>query len=993
MSRLDEHLQAFVGRIKESRQLGRLFEESLESGARMVLVGGDTGIGKTSLLQQLKGNVKARGGHYMVCKNGPLGSSFPYHPLAELLRILIEELGQGQVKEVIARYSPRVLSELSVLVPKFSNLFNSAVKGYPFAGQLPDKLFLENSCSILRDLMRNTPVVLLIEDIPYADPTSLEVIQYFVQHPEDFRVLICGTYDLDDIDLSGSRFSPFRNFVRALNYEECLAKITLRPFTREETEEFLLNLLDEKILPTGLGDIVYQKSEGNPLVIRHLVDKLMEMGNLSQTKQAWVFDPPRDLTLPEEIQEIFLCRLEGVRPELKSILATAAVIGRRFTAQNLAQLLNLSLVDLIPSLEEAITLKLIEEHPDSTQVYFTFVSSRLQQVLYESISYQRKVLLHEQVGILLEQTIDPRLHPDELAYHFQWGADKVKAVKYSISAGQRAISLNAFHSAWCYFGTARDLFPLLDQACLEKYKYPVLEGLAETSSYLGYYGEAWKCLGQMLSMGIAKGSGKYASLQCKLADLCFRMGNYAETLDHYNLALESARDEQKCLIINRMIMAYQEMGRFEEAQTLAELQLVRAEATGNSVLLQDVHAILTLNFLYAGEVDKALECSAGFVKHDVPSMSQKINNKIVLGQLIIESGPTDKAESILNEGLELAKKMQDPLLTGVILCHLTRLAIIKENYRGARELIERVKSLEVYSHTFNLKAHVGHLEVFLARLKQYPLNILNLLEELKVIWQGRTCSALGASALACQAELAAMKGLVEDCKLLLSTAEEVQAHYPTVRNRIHLLQANAALLGAEGNEEQAKKTLQEIFRLCQENGMNTEGFVTCKAWSHLSDESCETVLRARLGLDPLEDKVNQAEQIRRLRVGQRAIDNYLPKEVSLVLDFIHCQYATDINTSTLCRVATLSERQLRRLFSQYTGVSIKEYINAYRIEKARELLQNPTLGISQVGELVGMNDKSHFCKTFKALVGVSPSAFRKTQIENVRNSQHVATEA
>ncbi len=991
MSRLDEHLQGFVGRIKESRQLGRLFEESLASGARMVLVGGDTGIGKTSLLQQLKGNVKARGGHYMVCKSGPLGSSFPYHPLAELLRILIEELGQGQVKEVISRYSPRVLTELSVLVPKYSNLFNSAVKGYPFAGQLPDKLFLENACTILRDLLRKTPVVLVIEDIPYADPTSLEVIQYFVQHAEDFRALICGTYDLDDIDLSGSRFSPFRNFVRALNYEESLAKINLRPFTREETEEFLLKLLDEKILPTGLGDAVYQKSEGNPLVIRHLVDKLVSMGNLCQTKQAWVFEAPRDLTLPEEIQEIFLHRLEGIKPELRSILATAAVIGRRFTAQNLAQLLNLSLVDLLPSMEEAINLKLIEEHPDSTQGYFTFVSSRLQQVLYESISYQRKVLLHEEVGILLEHTLDPRLHPDELAYHFQWGADKAKAVKYSILAGQRAVALNAYHSAWRYFGAARDLFPLVDPSSLEKYKYPVLEGLTETSSYLGYYGEAWKCLGQLLNMGVAKGSGKYASVQWKLGDLCFRMGNYAETLDHFSLALESARNEQKCLIINRMIQAYQEMGKLEEAQTLAELQLVRAEATGNTVLSHDVNAILTLNFLYAGEVNKAQECSAGFVKYEVPNMLQKINNKIVLGQLMMESGPADQAEVILNEGLQLAKKMQDPLATGVILCHLARVSTIKGDYRRARELIERVKSLEVYSHTFTLKAHVGNLEVLLARLGQYPSDIANLLEGLKVIWQGRTCSAIGASALAHQAELAALKGLLEDSRQLLSSAAEVQAHYPTTRNRVHLLQAEMAVLEAEGQVEPARETLQAIFRLCGQNGMNTEGFFTCKAWSHLSDENCETVLRGKLGLEAIEEKASQTEQIKRLSAAGSAVDNYLPKEVSLVLDFIHCQYATEINTFTLCRVATLSERQLRRLFSQYTGVSIKEYINAYRIEKARELLKNPTLGISQIGELVGMNDKSHFCKTFKALVGVSPSAFRKTQTENVRNNQHIAT--
>lgn len=983
MCKVEENIQFFIGRQKESKQLGRLFTDTLEHGSRMVLIAGDTGIGKSSLLHQLEENVTARGGYYLVCKSGPLGSSYPYHPLAELIRIFMQRVGQNQAKEIISRYSPRVLNELSLLVPKFARFLGNGFKAYSLVTEnLPDKLFMENACSIVREMVQNTPVVLIIEDIPYADPTTLEVIKYFIQHEDDFRILICGTYDLDDIDLADTRFTSFRNFVRTLNYEDGIAKINLKAFNREECEQLLVYMLKQEILPAGLLDIVFSKSEGNPLVIRHLVGKLVSTKSLCCENNLWTFNRPRELTLPEEIKEMYMIRLQALKSETRSVLATAAVIGRRFTAKSLTVLLEIPLIEVIPFLEDAISLRLIEEHRDGGQHYFSFVSSRLHEVLYESISYQRKILLHEKIGVFLEQTLDPRLNPDEFAYHFQWGADKVKAVKYAIMAGQRALSLFAYHSAWAYFTSARDLLVLLDKTYMQQYRYEVLEGLAESASVLGYYTDAWKYLGELLGTGVVKGTFEYSSVQVKLGDLCSRMGSFNEGLEHYSLALENCRDEYKGIIMNKIIYLYLEMGKLEEAQTLAEMQLNRAEAEGEKALLHEIHIIFTLLYFYSGEITKAKEQAGQLCLQSRSNDLAELYINFSLGRLAIETGPLAEAERLLQTALGLAQQMQDPLLSGQAQTFLVRVNILKGHFAKAREILERVKSLEVFPYSRLLRESTYCQEALLLLLGESEAEAGKLRSELREVGKVKTGTTLEAEILAQQAELAAVEGEEEECTVLLRKVGDLAVAHPTLRNKVRVLRAQAVYQTyfREGEKAKVKNLVKQIMETCSKNSLQGEGMQAALIWPEFVEEPYKEKLELGLGVE-----VHECQQNSVISMPH----DILPVEVAAVLEYIHSQYATDLNVPNLCHVANLSERQLRRLFAQYMGVSIKEYINSYRIERAKELLHNSTLGINQVGGLVGMSDKSHFCRVFKAQVGVSPTEFRKMNLSDVRKRQQI----
>ncbi|MDA8442690.1 MAG: helix-turn-helix domain-containing protein, partial [Peptococcaceae bacterium] len=965
-----------------SKQVGKLFADSLERGTHMLLVGGDTGIGKSCLLQQLRGNVETRGGFYLVCKSGPLGSSYPYHPLAELLRILLEQLGQHKVKEVLASYSPRVINELALLVPKYGSICNLMARSYSYTENLPEKLFLENACSIVSDLLQQVAVVLIIEDIPYADPTTLEVIQYFIEHQSAFHMLICGTYDLDDVDLANAKFTSFRNFIRTLNSEDAIVRINLLPFNREETEEFIQSLLEQSVLPAGLADAIFQKSEGNPLVIRHLVGKLITTGNLKQAGRGWQYSRPREIALPEEIKEMFLLRLQGIRAEVRAILSTAAVLGRRFTAQNLAQVLDISLLELLPLLEEAIGLKLIEEHYESAQGYFTFVSSRLQEVLYESISYQRKVILHEQIGVLLEQTVDPRQNPDELAYHFQWGADRSKAVKYAIVAGQRAISLYAFQTAWRYFVSARDIFPLLDQLAAQLYRYAVLEGLAESACFLGYYQEAWRYLGELLNIGVEKGTARYASVQNKLGDLSFRMGNYKETLEHYSMALESSRDVHKQAILNNIIFAYIAMDKIDEAESLAELLAQRAKNDNDAGVAQEVSAIYTFLYIQSGEINKALEHATKLAAYPNSNALAKLLSYFIRGQLALEHGELAEADSLFNMSLDIAKKMQDPLLLGQIQTRMAQLAMLRGDYSMAQTILERVKSLEVYTQAKLLRLNVYRLESYLALLANHQTKLKDILVDLQEVGRNREDNTISQEILTLEILIAASDRTEQALTRSWQYLEDLAQTHLTPRNRLHLLRVMALCQQWQGDMAAVRELVAQMSELCLAHAMYAEGFMLCTLWTAICNPQHERRFRSQLGLP--ETVIGHPVQGAVL-----ASDSSLPPELADVLEHVHNQFAGDVNVATLCHIANMSERQLRRLFSHYFGLGIKEYVTAFRIEKAKELLQNPTLSISQVGSLVGLSDKSQFCKTFKALMGVSPSEFRKLPRSQVRNSQQI----
>ncbi|HEX3015617.1 MAG TPA: helix-turn-helix domain-containing protein [Desulfobacteria bacterium] len=977
MFRLESQFQVFVGRNRESKQLGWLLNQSLNSGARMVVLSGDTGIGKTTLLEQLKANVTALGGYYIPCKANLWGSTFPYHPLAEMIQVFIQAIGQSTVEPILSGYSPRVLNDLALLVPKFSALFRSAAKGSTYSEQLPSTLFLENACRIVGTLLADKPLVLVVEDLPYTDPTTFETIQYFLNNSEDFPILICATYDLDRININDSRYKPFRTFINTLGYEERLTKIRLEPFSKEETEEYVCRLLGEKGLPGGLLDVVFYKSEGNPLIIRQLIGNAIEQGRLYQENGRWTFSHPEEVQLPQEIREMILIRLEGIRPELKYILTVGAVIGRKFSTRILAAVLQRKPENLLPFLEEAIELQLIEENRESESINYSFLSGRIHEVLYSSISYQRKVMLHGQIGRLLEQEDHAALFPEELAYHFQWDHDKVKAVKYAVLAGQRSLSLYAFLTARNYFKRAYDLFQKLDSSEQAIHRYAVLEGVAESASFLGYYSEAQRLFEEILNLGGDFNEEETANVHQKLGDLYFRMGNFEETIEHYRKALQHATPKRQAIITNHLIETHTEMGNFTQAYGLAESQLIKLEATGKNSGRLNLKVVLANLYLHQGECGKAT-----LSLEKAPSISSNVLDKLltdlVRGQLLMETGPLVQAEQFLAAGLHLAKQIQDPLFLGVMYLALARLDSLHGNYAKAKEWLHCVKSLAVYGDSHILQERVVNQELLLRLLDgDCSGNGEGTKEDLCLAGNGKNTGVISLDKLVKRAVLSNSPAY---CQKIMNVLAKVQLHCPTPRNHLNLLRVKTAYhLVAGSNQTLAKQAMAESLVICQEYGMNAQGLINCLTWPQLCGKQHSRLFFDRLGLDCLSPK----------EVKLDSPPDHLPKEVKVVLEYISGKYASNLNIATLCQVANLSERQLRRVFTQYIGISTKEYVNGYRIKKAQELLRNPTLAVNQVGHLVGLGDKSHFCKTFKAIVGVTPSDYRKRKLEMSGNTNCV----
>ncbi|HZW83819.1 MAG TPA: helix-turn-helix domain-containing protein, partial [Candidatus Deferrimicrobium sp.] len=483
----------------------------------------------------------------------------------------------------------------------------------------------------------------------------------------------------------------------------------------------------------------------------------------------------------------------------------------------------------------------------------------------------------------------------------------------------------------------------------------------------------------LLGSGTPEGNHAYGAVQFKLGELCFRMGNFPETLEHYYLALQYGDDSQKAVSTIRIIQTYLEMGRFDEAGSLANLQLERALKLGNQSELTDIYAILTSLYTYTGDIKKAVEYAEKLQQCAVTNELSKILTQSVLGRLALEVGPLALASEQFETALSLANKLQDPLIIGQLEAFLARALILEGRIDEAQESLYRAKSMQVYSHSFILRENVLGQQILAEMLG--GLAFAPLLEELKEVWEVRSSSTFGFAHAAKKAEIAILSSNAQGkCGRELEELKKSQTDFLTPRNLIYLLRVEAAYQLKFDSQVKGREILFQIIDLCEQYGLNSEGMITALLWPELLEEKLEYFQNLL--------QINTASSTPKERIFDRP-QGQIPSEVASVLKYIHEQYCTDISIANLCNIANLSERQLRRLFSQFVGVSIKEYINNFRIERAEELLTNPTLGINQVGQLVGIGEKTHFCRTFKAIVGVSPSEYRKRQLENVRNGQHL----
>ena len=303
--------------------------------------------------------------------------------------------------------------------------------------------------TFLKSASRGRPLVLILEDLHWADKPSLLLLEFFARELTGARLLLIGTYR--DVELN--RQHPLSETLAQLTRERVFDRILLRGLSEQGVGRFL-EVTSGITPPRGLVRAVYTQTEGNPLFVTEVVRLLVQEGELSPEKakerDSW------EVRIPEGVREVVGRRLNRLSQRCNETLTVASVIGREFTLEQLDRLIeDLNQDMLLDVLEEGLSSRVIEEMPTAVGRY-QFTHALIQETLVDELSLTRRVRLHARIAEMLEKLYADNLeaHTADLAHHFAQaetvhGTDKL--VRYSMMAGERALSAYAYEEALGHF--------------------------------------------------------------------------------------------------------------------------------------------------------------------------------------------------------------------------------------------------------------------------------------------------------------------------------------------------------------------------------------------------------------------------------------------------------------------------------------------------------------------------------------------------------------
>jgi predicted ATPase len=405
--------RALFGREWDLTLLRRAFRQAADGSGGLVLISGAAGIGKTSLTQALAQDAESESAIVLTAACYDLTVTPPYRPWLDLL------------SGIDGDESPSSLINFSVDDGDVRPRSQDALLGQVFE-------ILENAAS-------QQPVVVIIEDIHWADTASLDLLRYVTRQLPGLPLLVVATYR----DTELGRDNPLRQLLPVLTRESQATRLNLRPLVRDDVrslvqDHYELSPADELIVTAYLQD----RAEGNPLFISEILKTLEEARAIRMKSGRWEVGNLGHVPTPSLVRQVIEGHLTRLDDVSRDLLAVAAVIGQDVPLNVWQEATGATDEDISVAIRLAKDSDLLEEVAATASLRFTHALVR--EALYYELELPQRRRWHTVVGEILAG--QPFADPDTVAYHFR-EARHQDAARWLMAAGERAQQLYAWRTA------------------------------------------------------------------------------------------------------------------------------------------------------------------------------------------------------------------------------------------------------------------------------------------------------------------------------------------------------------------------------------------------------------------------------------------------------------------------------------------------------------------------------------------------------------------
>ncbi len=665
MRRPDE--APLVGRSGELSLLSKTIDEAAQGAGRAVFIVGEGGIGKTRLATAAAERAAKRGWSVAVGRAYPVETGVPYALFSDALLPLVRKLDPSTLS-VLSRGAAADFSYL------FPNLGTVTDRDRASAGADPSEIkarLLWNFTQFLARLSAKQPLFVVLENLQWADASSLELLHFVGRQIEGQKIVLLGTYNEAERDSNAVLRSTEQSLLR-LGF---LTVYKLGPLGQAEVEDLVHQMFGvDKNVTRHFSAMLYDWTRGNPFFVEETLKSLVESGALSQTEGRWTGWEMETVQLPSTIRDVVKARVDRLSLKSRTLANLAAVIGTRAPYDTLARVSGLSESDVIAGLDELLAHRVLEETGSVDAIHYDFTHPLLQQVIYSELGQARARLLHATIAEALESLYgDSALaHADELALHFGRAHSQSlarKAVRYLHAAGRGALEKYANREAANYLAAALDHLDR-DLAITDAPREEILTTLARTRQRLGEYDAAMGLWERARTDAAARGEhAALANIEHRMGLACYWSGKYTDALAHYEAGLAEAESTDPTTTVRLRLakgIVLQDLGRLREAQAEVERALASAAAAGveNAALLSRAHRALLLLYAWTGPLELAREHGMKAIAL-AEAAGQRMLQWTAHWAMALLAGVSGDAEAVVENiaaSDKLAEEMRSPLL-------------------------------------------------------------------------------------------------------------------------------------------------------------------------------------------------------------------------------------------------------------------------------------------------------------------------------------------
>jgi predicted ATPase/type II secretory pathway predicted ATPase ExeA len=631
-----------VGRTAEVAQLQGWLLKAEAGERQIVLVTGEAGSGKTTLvdlfLERADVVDRMRIGRGQCLER--YGEGEAYLPVLEALGRLCREAGGNQLVELLRQYAPTWLVQMPALV-KDAELETLQRK---VQGTTHERMLREITEAI-EAFTTDKGLVLVLEDLQWSDYSTLELVSYLAHRRERVRLMVIGTYRPAHVAL---RTHPLHGIKQELLVKGQCEEIALEPLTEAEVSQYVDRRLGDRPTPAGFGPLIHQRTDGNPLFMVNFVDFAMEQGLATRASDSDDCAPDElARSVPDDLRQMIEKLIDGLSGEARPLLEVASVAGVAFTAASVAAGERCSpdkverQCDALVAREQLLRPLAARNWPDGTvSARYRFIHRLYQHVLYEQIGEARRVRIHRLIAERKEKAYGARVGEvaGELAWHFELGLDYERAIRYHRIVGTNELYLQAHKEAVKHLLKALELLPEVPESPQRIHEELALQAM----------------LGEALLPLHGAGAPEVQRAYARAQELCQQVEDSPQTLP----------------VMLGVVNTYQVQGKLRIAREIAERVLRLVKAQNDAEASSRVHLVLGSTLFWSGEIEEGrrhLEESVALAAaehHGTPDLVYAFDARVralsALSILLCAQGYVDQAVERSRESVALATEASSP---------------------------------------------------------------------------------------------------------------------------------------------------------------------------------------------------------------------------------------------------------------------------------------------------------------------------------------------